>query len=101
MQNFINFYLMIGEKISTCYYKNYDTLRIAETTSEQIILTGSVLCVISKNGVLTILLSRLFRKLSGYNFIGWTRTEERALRSTLYRPGVLMEPLGITFPCLE
>ena len=42
MQNFINFYVVIGKKIATCYYKNEDTLGIAETTSEQIISTGSV-----------------------------------------------------------
>ena len=55
----------------------------------------NMLCVISKNEVSRILLSRLFRKLSVYNFIGRTRTEERALRSTLYRPRVLIE--GVSY----
>ena len=42
-----------------------------------------------------MLLSRGFRKLSTYNIIGRTRTEERALRSTLYRPQVLIE--GVSY----
>ena len=42
MENSINFHVMIRKKNSTCYYKNEDTLGIAETTSEQIISTGSV-----------------------------------------------------------
>ena len=33
---------MIGKKISTCYYKNLDTLGVAEITSEQIISTDSI-----------------------------------------------------------
>ena len=41
MQNFINFHAIMGKKISTCYYKNEDTLGIAKT-SEEIISTGSV-----------------------------------------------------------
>ena len=34
MQNSINFSVTIGKKISTCFYKNEDTLGIPETTSE-------------------------------------------------------------------
>ena len=32
----------MGKETSACYYKNLDTLRIAKTAGEQIILTGSV-----------------------------------------------------------
>ena len=32
----------MGEKMSTCYYKNEGSLRIAETTDEQIIFIASV-----------------------------------------------------------
>ena len=42
MQNFISLFTIMRKKISTCYYKNEDSLGIAETTSEQIISTGSL-----------------------------------------------------------
>ena len=32
----------MAKETSTCYYKNTDTLTIAKTAGEQIILTGSV-----------------------------------------------------------
>ena len=30
MQNFINFHAIMEKNISTCYYKNYDTLKIGK-----------------------------------------------------------------------
>ena len=54
-----------------------------------------VLCAITYKGVWRMLLSHLLRKLSSYYVIGRTRTEERALRSTLYRPWVLIE--GVSY----
>ena len=41
MQSLINFHAIIENKIISCYYKNQNTLGIAETTGEQIILIDS------------------------------------------------------------
>ena len=37
MQNFINVHAVMVKKMSTCYYKNKDTLTIPETTDQSII----------------------------------------------------------------
>ena len=48
MQNFIYFHATMGKETSTCYYYNLDTLRIAKTAGEQIILSSSVYIYIYK-----------------------------------------------------